>query len=507
MHPVKQKKKASFIAHFLIGLFLLSFSLSPLSYATDAPLSDIVSHWAEPFIIEVAKNNVVSGFPDGTFRPNDTVNRDQFIRMVMSARNKNIRSAEKNEYWAAPYIEEALKLNVISSDYFGTLTPSNYALPISREEMASVLVKTYRLDFPSPSASQIQVASSKLTDFNTVNTLFLDDVITAVSLDYINGLPDKTFAPRKEASRAEAAKVLYIHLSKTGTLNASKDQPKSDYTVLDLPLGATQNQVIEKLGEPLRKDVSAYGFSWWIYHNQYSDYTALGLSEGKLVGYFTLSSKFTLPKTVTLGQNKADINQILGSPLQSLIKSDGEYELENSPYIATYKQGAYFVKTHFDAIDGGKLFAVQVLPQDFEQKIKGYYGTPSLLLRNAYEMQIFDLANAFRVQNGVKPYLYAKDAAEVAYGHSVDMAKRNFFDHVTPDDKTPAHRFKSAGLSPSVVSENIAAGYINGFDAHTGWINSKGHRENLLRPMTYLGVGVYFGGNYGTYYTQNMYDK
>lgn len=507
MHPVKQKKKASFIAHFLIGLFVLSISLSPLTYANTITLSDIASHWAEPFILEVAKYNVVSGFPDGTFRPNETVNRDQFIRMVMSARSKNIRTAEKNEYWATPYIEEALKLNVISSDYFGSLIPSNYAIPISREEMASILVKTYRLDYPSPSASQIQLASSKLTDFNTVNTLFLDDVITAVSLDYINGLPNKTFAPRNKATRAEAAKVLYVHLSKTGMLDSSQNQTKSDYAILDLPIGATQDQVIEKLGEPIRKDVSAYGLSWWIYHNQYRDYTALGLSEGKVVGFFTLSSNYKIPKSISLGDNKTSVNQILGSPVQTLIKSDGEYELENSPYIATYRQGNYFVKAHFDAIDGGKLYALQVLPENFEQKIRGYYGTPSLLLRSAYEMQIFDLANAFRVQKGIKPYLYAKDAADVAYNHSVDMAKRDFFDHVTPDGKTPAHRFTDAGLSPSMVSENIAAGYLNGFDAHTGWINSKGHRENLLRPMTYLGVGVYFGGNYGIYYTQNMYDK
>lgn len=489
----------------LLALILTVTSLPSWKLSYASTLSDIESHWAESFIISVAEHNVISGYPDGTFKPNNTINRDEFIRMVIGSLNLTLRSSAKNEYWAMPYLEKALELNLFSKDYFGEITSENFVVPISREEMASILVKAYRLDHSAPSDYEIEKASKQLSDFNTVNTLFLDDVISSVALGYINGTPQKTFAPKNQASRAEAAKVLYVHLEKTGQLETETPIVKG-FQIRGIPIGASETTLTQTLGKPVRKDVNAYGFSWWIYHDAYKDYTAVGVHNGKVVGFYTLSEQFASDGLLTLGMTKSQVNEKLGMPIESILKGNVKYKQDNSPYVATYENDLYFIKTHFDAHLGGKLYGVQVLTKEAERLLKGFYGTSSLLLKSAYEQQIFDLANVFRVQNKIVPYVYSQEASTVAYKRSEDMALNHYFDHVSPTGITAAHVFKSIGVTPHLVSENISAGYINAFDAHNGWLNSKGHRENMLRNIKYLGAGVYFGGTYNVYYTQNMYE-
>jgi uncharacterized protein YkwD len=99
-----------------------------------------------------------------------------------------------------------------------------------------------------------------------------------------------------------------------------------------------------------------------------------------------------------------------------------------------------------------------------------------------------ELVNKSRAEQKLPPLQLAKDANEAARAHAVDMLKRGFFDHNTPEGKTPQDRFIKAGGSRWRQSaENIAfctgctpdAARLEEF--HRGWMNSKGHRENILR--------------------------
>lgn len=96
-----------------------------------------------------------------------------------------------------------------------------------------------------------------------------------------------------------------------------------------------------------------------------------------------------------------------------------------------------------------------------------------------------------------------------ALGHSADMAKRNYFAHVSPSGKTHADRATAAGYKWSTVGENIAAGYPTISQAMTGWLASPGHCENIMsKSYTHLGIGVAKNANstYGIYWTQ-MFGK
>ncbi len=124
--------------------------------------------------------------------------------------------------------------------------------------------------------------------------------------------------------------------------------------------------------------------------------------------------------------------------------------------------------------------------------------------QNDFAYRVFELVNAERAKNGIAPLVWSDDLAAVAYAHSKDMNDRQFMSHNNPDGKSPFDRMKDYGLSYSRAAENIAAGQKTPEAVMQGWMNSAGHRANILNPeLKMLGVGYYAGdGPYGSYWTQ-----
>ena len=114
--------------------------------------------------------------------------------------------------------------------------------------------------------------------------------------------------------------------------------------------------------------------------------------------------------------------------------------------------------------------------------------------------QVVALVNAERAQAGCGSVTADSALAAVARAHSADMRDRGFFDHVNPDGLDPFARAAAAGLSAR--AENIARGQQDAAAVMAAWMNSSGHRANILDcDLTRLGVGVATGGN-GPYWTQ-----
>lgn len=119
--------------------------------------------------------------------------------------------------------------------------------------------------------------------------------------------------------------------------------------------------------------------------------------------------------------------------------------------------------------------------------------------------QVLTMVNQERATAGVGPLTMHAGCSQVAYNHSVDMDLRDFFDHVNPDGLNPFQRMQAAGIGYSAAGENIAAGYPTAAAVMNGWMNSPGHRANILNGnFTEIGIGVRQGstGQYGTYWTQ-----
>lgn len=123
----------------------------------------------------------------------------------------------------------------------------------------------------------------------------------------------------------------------------------------------------------------------------------------------------------------------------------------------------------------------------------------------ALERKILELTNAERKKYGLGELVWNEELAALARAHSSDMAERGFFGHNNPDGKTPFDRMKDAKINYIAAAENIAAGQASPENAMEAWMNSDGHRANILNPkLKELGVGIARGGEYGIYWTQNF---
>ena len=117
----------------------------------------------------------------------------------------------------------------------------------------------------------------------------------------------------------------------------------------------------------------------------------------------------------------------------------------------------------------------------------------------AYEQEVIRLTNLERAKYGLKPLTEDWELSRVARYKSQDMHDRRYFDHNSPTYGTPFQMMKAFGLSYRSAGENIAMGYRTPQSVVTGWMNSSGHRANILNSSyTKIGVGYVADGSYWT---------
>lgn len=131
-------------------------------------------------------------------------------------------------------------------------------------------------------------------------------------------------------------------------------------------------------------------------------------------------------------------------------------------------------------------------------------GGSSDSLNNGVLKRVLDLTNLERSKVGLAPLSFNAKLAAAADKHSRSMAMQDFFDH-----RQMVERVRAEGYQYSLVGENISAGQTTPESVVTGWMNSPGHRANILNPgFRELGVGYYFlendwgNVNYKHYWTQ-----
>jgi uncharacterized protein YkwD len=130
---------------------------------------------------------------------------------------------------------------------------------------------------------------------------------------------------------------------------------------------------------------------------------------------------------------------------------------------------------------------------------------------NSYIQQILDLTNSERTKGGLQPLRLNAKLNESAQAHSQDMAIADYFSHTGANGSNAGDRAASAGYHYSSLGENIAAGYITPEEVVQGWMNSPGHRANIMNgSYQELGVGYYYladdtgNVNYNYYWTQEF---
>lgn len=240
----------------------------------------------------------------------------------------------------------------------------------------------------------------------------------------------------------------------------------------DYSLGMTVEALTDRAGTPDEILPSTAGHEWYVYGtDDYRNFFAAGVYDGRVVRLVSAGSGFTY-----MGHTAGDTD------LSDLPRS-------------------YGVDLFRDKNDGGILHAVMLTDPSF-------YLEPVIsaqTLRGESVMN-FHLTNAFRVCHGLTPFLWSEQAAEAARLHSQDMVDNDYFEHKSLDGRTSGERMEAQGISWHFASENIFTGGTLGIDAYNVWVNSEGHRNNMLSDRQNLGVGAaYDSAGYGLYMTQDFF--
>lgn len=123
--------------------------------------------------------------------------------------------------------------------------------------------------------------------------------------------------------------------------------------------------------------------------------------------------------------------------------------------------------------------------------------------QGSYAQEVLDLVNKERSKQGLKALELSNKLDNLAVMKAKDMVNKNYFDHTSPTYGSPFNMLQTYGVTYRSAGENIAAGQKTPQEVMTAWMNSSGHRANILnKDYTQLGVGKATGGSYGVYWVQ-----
>ena len=123
----------------------------------------------------------------------------------------------------------------------------------------------------------------------------------------------------------------------------------------------------------------------------------------------------------------------------------------------------------------------------------------------SFETEVVTLTNSYRTANGCGALRIDSRLVAAARAHSTDMVTNNFFSHTGSNGSTFVQREAAAGYTTGASAENIAWGYRSPQEVVNGWINSAGHRANILNcGSVAVGVGVAYKADGTPYWTQDF---
>ncbi len=122
----------------------------------------------------------------------------------------------------------------------------------------------------------------------------------------------------------------------------------------------------------------------------------------------------------------------------------------------------------------------------------------------SFQQQILSLVNVERSKAGLQPVTLNSKLSQAAQNHTNDMISKGYFSHTSPSGSTMTSRVNAVGYTYSTIGENIAAGGSTASATMTQWMNSPGHKANILNPK-FRELGVGYGPSndqYRYYWTQ-----
>ena len=202
----------------------LSLSLAVSATALAAIPSDIGGHWAQGTIIQWTTNGYISGYPDGTFKPDNSITRAEFVVMVNKAMGYNKRgnayfSDVSAAHWAYAEIMKGVEAGYITGNGDGTFRPD---APVTRQEAAVMISKILGLD-------QDYASAAKYVDYRYIPSWAAGYVGAVSKAGIMTGYPDGDFKSDRVLTRAESV----VSLDKTKNYDGKVEEDKDDREVFE----------------------------------------------------------------------------------------------------------------------------------------------------------------------------------------------------------------------------------------------------------------------------------
>lgn len=204
----------------LLAITISVSVMQPLSntkvYA--ATLFTDVPSWAEESVNYLAKEGILNGYPDGTFRPNNPITIEAFVKITLGALgHTNLPS--NGGHWADPYMEKAKELGLFKDEtastsdnhFFESHFNGNRTRNISRQEVSFIMRQAEKIkengniDYEESE----RFIKSLIGDFDDIDDVYKKYVVDAYGLGLINGVGHNKFDPKGLVTRAQAAVLIY----------------------------------------------------------------------------------------------------------------------------------------------------------------------------------------------------------------------------------------------------------------------------------------------------------
>lgn len=190
----------------IIAMVVCMSILMSITVMAGENFSDVADgSWYEEHVVDLVDKGIITGYPDGNFKPTVNITADQFIKTMIIALGYDVELGA--DYWASLYIEKARELKLIDSYDFQTRVSSSAA--ITRGQMSKICERTITILDGEQTYTKIAKIKEAITDISNVEASGLSDYIYHMyELGVIKGYPDKTFKASSPLSRAEAVTVI-----------------------------------------------------------------------------------------------------------------------------------------------------------------------------------------------------------------------------------------------------------------------------------------------------------
>ena len=406
------------------------------------------------------ERGILTGYSDGSFGAGKNISKAEMAAIICRMMNYEAEAKSQEtvlytffsdvpkSHWAIGYINTAYWHDIINGDGRGKFNPENSIL---YEEAVKMVV----------------CAFDQYADIKKNNTDW-----SAPYLEYAkeHGLTNGTKGQKGESiNRADVAIMVY---------NAALESEKiTEITVGNKKyhIGMSEEELVAAAGEPDEKLDSTDGYKWYVFGT--SDYVNFFMAGVKndAVAALCASGKGFVYNGHKMGDTGVS-STITGEEYAEVLTDKNDNDIMHCVFIHS-------------------------VSRDFDINDRTLYNEGKV---------DFHLVNAFRVYHGKKILNWNENAANAARLHSNDMAGQNYFSHTGLNGSSVGDRLKAQGITSGAWGENISAGRYNGIYAHDGWVNSSGHRDNILRDYyTELGVGAGYNkdSNYSVYFTEDFFSS